>query len=247
LSQKRKKIIGVILAGGKGERMGAFQKQFIIINGKPILAYSIDKMIESALVDKIIVVVPHKKKSYTLQFLQKRYSNKQIIVLAGGRTRRYSSFNALRYIRNHESTCDYVIFHDGVRPLISVSMIKAIIKEAASHGAAVLGQGVLNVIASVKNGYVKKALNPKNLYNTQTPHCYKFKWILGAHLSWVNKGKKFDALENIEIVHRYGKKIRIIDDFYRNMKLTYKQDIVPIQALLKKKNTNSFYQLKNKK
>jgi 2-C-methyl-D-erythritol 4-phosphate cytidylyltransferase len=243
----KNKIIAVLLAGGKGERMGVFQKQFVKIESKPILSYSIDVMLRSGSIDKVIVTVPKEKSAYAAAFLHKMYGSKKIIVIEGGKTRRFSSYNALKHIKANESGCEYVLFHDGVRPLISRGMVGAVINSAKKYGAAVLGMGVLNVIAAVKNGFIVEALNPRNLRNTQTPHCYKFKWILEAHESEANKGRQFDSLENIEIMHRYGKKIRIIEDFYRNMKLTYKQDIVPIRALLRRRNSDTFYRMKTNK
>ena len=242
----RAKVIAIILAGGKGERIGRAYKQFFMIGRKPILFYSLDKFIESNSVDDIIIVVPEEKHSFTKHLVSKKNYEKKISVITGGKTRRQSSYNALKFIREHEPSCDLVIFHDGVRPLLSTEMINSVIQEAMKHDAAVLGSGILNVIAEVKNGFIKNTLpfNPKKVFNTQTPHCYKFDLILQAHESKKNEGRELDTLENIELVFNIGKKIRLIDSFYRNMKITFKQDMVPVKAILKYgENKNSFFRL----
>ena len=137
--------------------------------------------------------------------------------------------------------CDYIILHDGVRPLLSVGMTRAVVRKAIKYGAAVLGSKVLNVVVEVKKGTIAKALNPKYIYNTQTPHCYRLDIILEAHESKKNRGKKFDLLENIELVSAIGKKIALVDEYYRNMKLTYRQDIIALEAYLKKIKTDNFF------
>jgi 2-C-methyl-D-erythritol 4-phosphate cytidylyltransferase len=123
-------------------------------------------------------------------------------------------------------------------------MIKAVTCESVKHGAAVLGSKVLNVIVTSRRNTIIKVLGPQHSFNTQTPHCYRFDWALEAHESKINSGKKFDLLENIELISAIGKKIVLVDKFYRNMKLTYKQDIVALEAYLKKGNSDIFFNLK---
>lgn len=230
---KNHRIFAVILAAGTGKRMGGFYKQFVQIKKKPIIFYSIDVFLKCKFINEIIVVVPRAKYSYAKKIIFKEYVDKPISVIIGGKTRRHSSYNALKFVKNNKK-CDFVVFHDGVRPLLSVEMTKAVVREAIKCGAAVLGSKVLNVVAKVKNGKIIEALNPQSVFNTQTPHCYGFGLIWKAHGSKINRGRKFDLLENIELVFAVGKKIVLIDEFYRNMKLTYKQDIIPIRAILKK-------------
>ncbi|MFH0929865.1 MAG: IspD/TarI family cytidylyltransferase [Candidatus Moraniibacteriota bacterium] len=243
-TKKRVDNIAVILAGGRGERMGRIYKQFLVINGKPIIFHSIDKFVKCGLIRRIIVVIPKEKYAYAQKIIHKNYDKKNIDIIVGGKTRRDSSYNALKFIKKNKIKCDYVIFHDGARPLLTVEMINSVIREAAKYGAAVLSSGILNVIVKVEDNYIvnKYPFNTKRVHNTQTPHGYRFNWILSAHESPVNKKSESNSLENIELVYNIGKKIRIIDKFYRNMKLTHKQDIIPIEAILKKSDKdNNFF------
>lgn len=227
-------IWAVVLAGGSGERMGSLEKQFLSINRKPILSYSIDILLRCPEVSGIILVVPGVKIPDVKQFIGCIYPQFDIRVIAGGKTRRDSSYRAITYINQKIGGCEYVIFHDGVRPTLSMAMITAVVKTAKKYGAAVLGSMALNVIARVdRRGIIGDAFNANMVYNTQTPHCYRFDWIKMAHEHRVNRGRGRVAYENIELVFAIGKRIRIVDDFYRNMKLTFPQDIVVLETLLK--------------
>lgn len=243
MKSDKKCIFAVILAGGNGERAGHLQKQFFLVNKRPVLFYSLDIFLQCPTVSGIIIVVPDYKIDYTKKLIAKNYKGKNIEIIAGGKTRRFSSYNALKFIQEKKGGCDFVIFHDGVRPLLSTEMVQAVIEAAKKCGAAVLGSGALNVIAEVKNGKITQAFNAKKVYNTQTPHCYRFDWILRAHEGDVNRGRAREAFENIELVFALGKKIRIVDGFYRNMKLTFPQDIIVLEALLRHIKSEKFYRL----
>lgn len=238
MKQKDIRTYAVILAGGEGKRMGGVYKQFSYINGYPILFYSIDIFTKCKFINRVIVVVPKNKIKYARGLISKKYNQNNIDVIAGAKTRRGSSSNAINYIITEKMGCDYVIFHDGVRPLINIKMVEEVLSEAKKYGAAVLGSSVLNVIVSLKNKIITEVFNANSVYNTQTPHCYRFDIIKKAH---ENNGN--EILENIELVCSLGGKIKLVDKFYRNMKLTFPQDIAPLSSLLKKTNTGNFFDL----
>jgi 2-C-methyl-D-erythritol 4-phosphate cytidylyltransferase len=239
-------IYSVILAGGSGSRMGGVLKQFLRVNKYPIIFYSLDIFLKCSFISGIIIVVPHDKVVYMRKIISKKYPNKKIDVISGGKTRRSSSFSAINFISKEKGGCDYVIFHDGVRPLITKKMVQSVIMEAKTYGAAVLGSQALNVVVTLKDKKVLHAINANTVYNTQTPHCYKFDLIKRAHESKINKKAGSDTLENIELVKSLGVEIKLVDKFYRNMKLTFPQDIVPLSSLLKCARSKTFFDLSNK-
>jgi 2-C-methyl-D-erythritol 4-phosphate cytidylyltransferase len=247
MGSKRDRVYAVILAGGRGERIGGAQKQFFLINRKPILRYSVEVFLESRSISDIIIVVPKQRVSSTTRLIRRWYKGGRVFVIAGGETRRLSSYAGLTFIREQLGGCGYVVFHDGVRPLVAGEMIESVLHEAKKHGAAVLGSQVLNVIANVREGWIVDSYHPKTMFNTQTPHCYRFDWILGAHEAEVNSGRDRTAYENIELVHAFGKKIRVVDRYYRNMKLTFPQDIIALSALLKRSKQKGFFNLPERK
>lgn len=214
--------------------MGRLQKQFLLINKRPILEYSLDVFLRCPQISGIILTVPRGKVPFAKRFVRSRYPDAEIRVISGGTTRRDSSYRALSFIQKERGGCDYVVFHDGVRPTVSKEMVVSVIENARKYGAAVLGSMALNVIVQVEDGMVCNAFNATTVYNTQTPHCYRFDWIKDAHESRLNGGLEKKNHENIELVRAFGKPVKVIESFYQNMKLTFLQDIVPLSALLKR-------------
>ncbi len=219
--------------------MGGLQKQFLRLNKRPVLFYSLDAFAESN-VAGVVIVVPEDKISYTRRLISGKYKHLPIDVIAGGKTRRFSSYNGIEFLRRTKQDCTFVIFHDGVRALISAGMVNAVISSAQTHGAAVLVSRGVNVMVHLEKSVVTAAHSPNAIFNTQTPHCYRLDWIAKAHESPVNRGHKRNAYENIELVLAIGKPIHGVDGFYRNTKLTFPQDVVSLSALVaaQKKNKN---------
>ena len=131
-------ISAIILAGGKGKRMGAsVSKQFIELKGKPIIYYTIKKFEENKNIDNIVVVLPPDEVSYFKEEILKKYSLKIDKIVLGGTERQDSVYNGLKSIADTET--DIVLIHDGARPFISNRIINDGIKYANEYGAAAPG------------------------------------------------------------------------------------------------------------
>ncbi len=91
---KKINIAGIILAGGKGERMGGNFKQFLKINNKPVIFYSLGKFVKCDFLKEIIVVVPKEKINYSAKIIFNKFKDHRIKIIAGGDTRRWSAYNA---------------------------------------------------------------------------------------------------------------------------------------------------------
>ncbi len=229
---KKINIAAIILAGGKGERMGGNFKQFLKINNKPVIFYSLGKFVKCDFLKEIIVVVPKEKINYSAKIIFNKFKDHRIKIIAGGDTRRWSAYNALEFLS--DKRIDYVIFHDASRPLISVKTIKNIVNEAKKWGAAAVGIKAIDLIFKVKNNFISRAFNKEEIYYGYTPQCFKFNQIFNAHLK-IKKNKKMGTADNIEILRKVNKniKIKIINNFYPSFKLTYKPDIKIFEVLLK--------------
>lgn len=228
-------IAAVILAGGRGQRMGGNFKQFLKINRKPLILYSLEKFISCRFIKKIIVVIPKEKLVYVDKIICKDLKDSRIKLVAGGKTRRWSAYNGLKYLADSKNKIDYVIFHDAARPLVSTKMIKTVIDGAKKWGAAVIGIKAIDLIFKGDNNFISEAINKGKIYYGYMPQCFKFSQILKAH-SKFEKNRFLDTADNTELLKKLDKKtkIRIIDKFYPNLKLTYKPDIKAIQVFLKK-------------
>lgn len=234
IMQKNVNVTAVILSAGKGKRMGNNFKQFIKIYNKPVLFYSLEKLIRCDFIKTIIVAAPKEKYNYALKIIHREFNDKRIKLVIGGNSRRISSHNALAYINDNEKDTDYVIFHDAARPLISIEMIKTILQEGKNWGAAVMGVKALDTVSIVEKSFVVDSLNVDNeIYYTHTPHCYKFDWIWKAHNHKKNKHRLLKDAENATLLVNIGKKVKMIRGFYPNLKLTYWPDIKSIKAFLR--------------
>jgi 2-C-methyl-D-erythritol 4-phosphate cytidylyltransferase len=221
-------VSSIILAGGQGLRSKINFKQFSKVRGKPLIFYSVESFIKCLFIKEIIVVVPPKKITAIEKVISGEFNDDRIKIIGGGKTRSESSFKALKYISQQKDKTDFVIFHDGVRPLVTPGMISTVAREAKLHGAVTLGIRSVETIAEVKNYLITSIPDRENIYETHTPHCYRFDWIWKAHLT------KKNSLESSDLVllSKMGKKIKIISGYYPNIKLTYKSDLTAINSYL---------------
>jgi 2-C-methyl-D-erythritol 4-phosphate cytidylyltransferase len=217
-----KKTVAIILAGGKGKRMGAnVSKQFIEINEKPIIYYTIRSFEASENVDEIILVLPKDEISYFKENIMKRFDFKIAKIIEGGSERQDSVYNALNSIQN----CDIVLIHDGARPFVSKKIIEDGINKAREYGAAAPGVMPKDTIkVKNNNGFSVKTLNRNELVAIQTPQCFKFDMIQKCHEEV--KSKSIQVTDDTMVVEMFGNEVFIYDGDYKNIKVTTKEDLI---------------------
>lgn len=216
------KNVALILASGKGSRFGSdCPKQFVTINNKCILQYTIEKFQKNSNIDEIYIVT-NKEYVETVKDLSKGYT-KVIKVIAGGETRKDSSYNGISAIDYAE--CD-VLIHDGVRPLVSDEIINNCIKELETKTA------VCTVIDSTDTIYEtddnSKIINiplRKYIKRAQTPQCFRLSLIKNAH-NLAKHDSNCTVTDDCGLVMNYGlASIYTIQGSEQNIKITYPEDI----------------------
>ena len=126
-------VSAIILAGGKGKRMGAkISKQYIELNGKPLLYYTLKQFLSCDEINKIILVLPKEEIEYCRNEVLEKYSLKVDLIVEGGKERQDSVFNGLRAVKDE----GIILIHDGARPFVSKRIITEGIKYADLYGAA---------------------------------------------------------------------------------------------------------------
>lgn len=212
----------IILSGGRGKRMGAdISKQFISINDKPILYYTIKKFMENELIDEIILVLPKDEIEYCKK--EVLYKNKLRVdkIVEGGDERQDSVLNGLNAI---EKT-DIVLIHDGARPFVTDKIIADGIKAAKKFKAAAPGVMPKDTI-KVKdiNGLSKETLKREELIAVQTPQIFDYNLILECH----NKVKEnnIKVTDDTMVVETFGHKVFLYDGEYTNIKITTPEDLI---------------------
>lgn len=217
-------ISAIILAGGKGKRMGsAISKQFIDIKGKPIIYYTLKKFSENKKIDNIIVVLPEDEVKYFKENILKKYELRINKIVIGGKERQDSVYNALKSLKN--SSTDIVLIHDGARPFISERIINEGIKFAEIYGAAAPGVMPKDTI-KVKNekNFSVDTPNRANLVSIQTPQVFKFDEILECHEKIRYNGEM--VTDDTMVVEKYGYIVYLYDGEYTNIKVTTPEDLI---------------------
>lgn len=223
-------ISAIILAGGKGKRMGsAISKQFIDIKGKPIIYYTLKKFSENKKIDNIIVVLPEDEVKYFKENILKKYELRINKIVIGGKERQDSVYNALKSLKN--SSTDIVLIHDGARPFISERIINEGIKFAEIYGAAAPGVMPKDTI-KVKNekNFSVDTPNRANLVSIQTPQVFKFDEILECHEKIRYNGEM--VTDDTMVVEKYGYSVYIYDGEYTNIKVTTPEDLILAERLI---------------
>ena len=126
--------IALLLAAGSGQRMGEkTPKQFLLIKGKPLFLYSLERLIDHRLIDMVVIVT---NKEYVSEVKSIVHSLKKVkMVVAGGKTRQESVYNGLQAIKKIAKSNDIILIHDSARPLITPEVISNNIAACQKHDA----------------------------------------------------------------------------------------------------------------
>ncbi len=218
------KFGAIITAGGTSSRFGNTNKLLEKINNKEIIQYTVEAFLQSNIEN--IVICANLSIIGVLSKIFNQYKNIQII--EGGNTRQSSVFNGLKVL-----DCDYVLIHDGARPMITPSIIKNTMKAVIEKKAVSVMTKTVDTIKEVdENGKIIKTIDRSKLYNTQTPQAFEYKLIKEAHENLIDKNFTDDA----GMVEFLGKNVYIVDGDYRNIKVTTKSDIALAKIYLEENN-----------
>ncbi len=221
----------VVVAGGSGSRMGAaMPKQFLDIAGRPVLVRTIERM-HAALPDSQIVVVLPEAHVELWQECYKRSECKVEHTIAPGGATRFDSVASGIAALNDD--CNLIAVHDGVRPLLSVEMIRRGVECAAESGAAVPVIAVVDSIREVDAQGVSHAVDRSRLRAVQTPQVFRADLLkeayeaVGARLEDRSK-----ATDDASVVEMYGHAVALYEGEPQNLKLTTPTDLSVAEMIL---------------
>lgn len=214
------KFSAIITAGGTSSRFGDSNKLLEKINGKEIIKYTIDAFVNADVED--IVICANLSIMDVLREIFKSYQNVRIV--EGGSTRQKSVFNGLNAV-----SCDYVLIHDGARPMITPEIIKKTMDEVVSKKAISVMTKTVDTIKKVDgNGKIITTIDRSQLYNTQTPQAFEYNLIKSVHEKYVDENFTDDA----GMVEAGGVDVYIVEGDYRNIKVTTKSDLALAEVYL---------------
>ena len=221
-------ISAIILAGGKGKRMGAkVSKQYIEVKGKPILYYTLERFAACKDIDKIVLVLPKDEIEYCTKEIIDKYSLKVDIIVEGGDERQDSVFNALEKLDDD----GIVLIHDGARPFVSERIIKDGIKYAKLYGSAAPGVMPKDTIKiKDKNSFSLSTPDRNELVAIQTPQVFKLDVIKECHRKI--REDKLTVTDDTMVVESYNNKVYLFEGEYTNIKITTPEDLILAEKLV---------------
>lgn len=223
------KACAVIVAGGKGKRINAgINKQFIEINGKPIIYYTLKAFQRHEDIKSIVLVAAPEEVEYCkIEIVQKYEFKKVTHIVPGGAERRDSVFNGLKAVESSE----IVLIHDGARPFVNSDVITQGIKFASLYGASSCSVSPKDTIkVRDENGFSKETLNRNSLACLQTPQCFKYDIIYKCHEKI--QGLQNDFTDDTSVVEYFGHHVYLYSGDYRNIKITTPEDLLVAKSLL---------------
>jgi len=219
----------IILAAGKGKRMGAsINKQYLNMKDKPVLYYTLDAFSKCKLIDEIIIVSSEKEIDYCRAEVVEKYGIEKISkIVVGGSERQHSVYNGLMAVKD----VDIVLIHDGARPFVDNIIIENGIKYASEFGASACGVSPKDTIkVRDDEGFSVETPDRNMLFSVQTPQCFKYDLILHCHKKLQQEG--MSVTDDTMVVERYGHRVYLYEGSYNNIKITTPEDLVVGEKIL---------------
>lgn len=228
----RGKAFALIPAAGMGKRMGAsINKQYLHLDGLPIVARTISVFEDSPLIDAIYLVIPADEIPYCREHVIAACGFRKVVeIVAGGRERQNSVMNGLNAMRQNVADDDVVLIHDGVRPLITPQLLRESIEVARSNDGVLVAVPAKDTIKTVRDGIIIDTPPREMLWLAQTPQSFRFAVIHAAHRAAEQEG--FMGTDDASLVERRGGMVRVVRGDYRNIKITTPEDLVLAEAFL---------------
>ncbi len=223
------KVSAIIPAAGQGLRMGGrTPKQFLNLNGKPILDYTLQAFQQCEILNSVILSVPQsEKENATKQWLGSPPKVHQVVT--GGEKRQDSVFNGFKAV---ETDTDIVVIHDGVRPFVTSQLIEDTIQAARKYGAAITAIPVNDTLKKGKDDFVENTVSREGLWRVQTPQAFTYE-LLNQAFEKANRDSFYGTDEGSLIEH-LGEPVKIVMGSEWNIKITRVDDLVLGEHIAKK-------------
>lgn len=222
----------IVLAAGKGTRMNSkIQKQFLEVEGKPVIYYSLKCFQESPLIRDIILVTGEESLSYCKEEIVKRFGFSKVKkVTAGGKERYDSVYAGLCACDN----TDYVLIHDGARPFVTEEILERTCFAVKETGACVVGMPVKDTIKiSDRNKMVESTPAREKVWLVQTPQAFRYSLIKESYESIRCKDMSGITDDAMIVEQESGVKVALVRGSYENLKITTPEDLIIAEAFLR--------------
>lgn len=216
----------IIVAGGTGSRMASsIPKQYLLLAEKPVLMHTIDKFLDSEVSPEVLVVLHPAMYSYWLSLCEEFDYLRHHHICLGGESRFQSVENGLRYLKALNLPIDYIAVHDAARPLVAKQTINEAFELATLKKAVVVATPSTNSVRQVVPEKASKALNRNEIWLVQTPQVFATNVLYEAYQQREERYFTDDA----SVVEQLGYSIHILEGDYKNIKITFPEDLAIAQ------------------
>jgi len=226
----------LVPAAGSGTRMagageGSTKKQFLLLDGRPILAHTLSRFEAVPEVKEIIPIVPEDELEHCLERCVDNQDFRKVKrVIPGGVTRQDSVYNGLKAA---DPASDLILVHDGVRPFVTRELIATLLRSVDGCDGAILAVPAKDTLKEVTKGkVVKRTLDRRKCYMVQTPQAFRYDTLMKAFVDAYAEG--FQGTDEAMLVERMGGRVKVVDGSYINIKITTPEDLILAETILLK-------------
>jgi 2-C-methyl-D-erythritol 4-phosphate cytidylyltransferase len=226
-------VTAIIAAAGAGRRMKSDRpKQLLVLDGTPILVYTVRKFDTCPAINNIIIAAPRESVDEIRKLITASNLSKPVSVVQGGDRRQDSVYTAMQYLA---ADTTLVAVHDAVRPFVSPAEIEAVVAEAGRRGSAVLAVPVVDTVKQIRKDIVDSTLTREHLVLAQTPQAFRLEILREAF----EKARKDDyyGTDESSLVERLGHPVVIVRGSERNIKITRPSDLTIARAILEEEKS----------
>lgn len=236
---EKKHCTAVVLAAGKGRRMGtAVAKQYLELNGHPVVAYALQAFENSPLIDDIILMTGEGQQEYCRKEIVERYGWKKVReICTGGKERYESVWKALQILTQTSRIGNrdgYVFIHDGARPFLSGDIIERTYRTALEFGACAAGMPVKDTIKLTdENGVILESPDRSRVWQAQTPQVFSVPLIYEAFCKLMEEDPSGITDDAMVVESRTGTSVHMTQGSYQNIKITTSEDLNVAESILR--------------
>ncbi len=224
---EEKTVTAVILVAGNSTRYGQNRnKNFEIIQGKPVMLYSLEEFHKNRYIDNIIIGAKEEEIPIIKNILQKEQFTKPIDIIVGGNSRQQTVYHCIQ-----QTEADIVVIHDGARPAIKQEYINQCIESMKEFEGATVGVPSKDTIKITdENNVVVQSTQRSNTWIVQTPQCFERKILLDMH----EKYKQEEMTDDCMLLEKNKNKVKILEGDYTNIKITTYEDLEIMKKIIRK-------------
>ena len=215
------KITAIVPSAGISRRMkSSLEKPYMLLGDKPILAHTLLCLDRSSSVHEVILLVRRPRLALARKLVRAFRLKKVSGIYAGGKNRFESVWQGLKRVAPES---DFVLVHDGARPLLSVALIHRVVGAAGLHGAAIPVLPITSTIKQSKGRFVDKTLVRKDLWEVQTPQVFRKSLLLAGYEK--ARKEKMAPTDCAALVEQLGKKVSLVTGDPKNLKITTREEL----------------------